>query len=383
MVDGWVVCFVAGLIASLSATEMVRVAAVKLSAVDHPGGRRAHRRPTPRLGGLGIVWGFGVALAVLTHGGPRWGTLAGGGGELVALLVGAALLICVGLADDRRGLPWSIKLGASVLAALALYAGGWRVGTLGIPGLGSVTTGAFALPLTVLWVALVTNAINLIDGLDGLATGVALVASLGLLVLPGAAGPERALALALAGALSGFLWFNLHPALIFMGDAGSLFVGFVLAALTLRGGSGASPDAFPLVPMLVLAVPLADTTFAIARRGLAAMRAARSPASLMGEVGRRVFAPDRGHVHHLLLLAGFSQRRSAALLWAVAVSFAFAAWLVLYRALPGVLVTLAITGAWSEAGRRIGRHLAPPAPAAKAAVEPVEDELAPPTASAA
>jgi UDP-GlcNAc:undecaprenyl-phosphate GlcNAc-1-phosphate transferase len=383
MVDGWVVCFLAGMIASLSATEMVRVAAVKLSAVDHPGGRRAHRRPTPRLGGLGIIWGFGVALAVLTHGGARWEALTGGGAEVVALLAGAALLACVGLADDRRGLPWSIKLGASVLAGLALYAGGWRAGALGFPGLGSVPTGAFALPLTVLWVVVVTNAINLIDGLDGLATGVALVATLGLLVLPGSAGPERALALALAGALLGFLWFNLHPALIFMGDAGSLFVGFVLAALTLRAGSAAAPDAFPLVPILVLALPLADTTFAIARRGLAATRAARSPASLVGEVGRRVFAPDRGHVHHLLLQAGFSQRRSVALLWAVAASFAFAGWLTALRSGPGLVVTLAIAGAWSLAVRRIGHHLARRAPAPAASVEPAEDELAPPTATAA
>ena len=381
--DVWVVCFVAGLIASLSATEMVRVAAVKLSAVDHPGGRRAHRRPTPRLGGLGIVWGFGVSLALLTHGGARWGSLAGGGAELVGLLTGAALLVCVGLADDRRGLPWWVKLGASVLAALALYAGGWRVVSIGIPGVGSIATGGFALPLTVLWVVLVTNAVNLIDGLDGLATGVALVASLGLLALPGGAGPERALALALAGALLGFLWFNLHPALIFMGDAGSLFVGFVLAALTLRAGAGAAPDAFPLVPILVLAVPLADTTFAIARRGLAGLRATRSPVGLVGEVGRRVFAPDRGHIHHRLLQAGLSHRLTAALLWSVAVSFALAAWLTVQFAVVGGLAVVAIVAAWLVAARRIRRRLARRRAASQPKARVVDEELAPPTASAA
>ena len=354
--EAWVVCFVAGLIASLSATEMVRVAAVKLSAVDQPGGRRAHHRPTPRLGGLGIVWGFGVALAFVAWGGERWGALAGGGAELLALLAGAALLAGIGLADDRRGLPWAVKLAASVVAAMALYLGGWRVETIGIPGLGSVATGVLGTPILVLWVALVTNAINLIDGLDGLATGVAVVACVALLVMPGSATMDRAVALALAGALLGFLWFNLHPALIFMGDAGSLFVGFVLAALTLKTGQG-TPGAFPLVPMLVVAVPLADTCYAVARRAWAGLLAARSKRMVVREVARRVFAPDRGHMHHRLLEAGLSHGHSAALLWTAAASFALAGWVTATWSLLGSLLAVVAALVWLGVGRRLAQRI--------------------------
>ena len=354
--DAWVVCFVSGLIAALSATEMVRVAAIKLSAVDHPGGRRAHHRPTPRLGGLGIVWGFGVALAFVAHGGERWGALAGGGAELLALLAGAALLAGVGLVDDRRGLPWATKLAASVLAALALYAGGWRIETLGIPGLATVSTGMLGLPLLVMWVVLVTNSINLIDGLDGLAAGVAVVACVGLLALPGTANVDRAVALALAGALLGFLWFNLHPALIFMGDAGSLFVGFVLAGLTLHAGDAAT-GAFPLVPMLLLAVPLGDTAYAVARRAWAGLRAAGASGMLVSEMARRVFAPDRGHLHHRLLEAGLTHGRSALLLWTAAVSFALAGWLTTRWPLAGSLVAVAAGLIWISVGRRLARRI--------------------------
>ena len=365
--DAWVVCFVAGLIASLSATEMVRVAAVKLSVMDQPGGRRAHHRPTPRLGGLGIVWGFGVALAFVAWGGERWGALAGGGAELLALLAGAALLAGIGLADDRHGLPWPVKLAASVVAALALYLGGWRVENIGIPGLGTVATGALGTPILVFWVVLVTNAINLIDGLDGLATGVAVVACVALLVMPGSPIADRAMALALAGALLGFLWFNLHPALIFMGDAGSLFVGFVLAALTLKAGQG-TPGAFPLVPMLLLAVPLADTGYAVARRAYAGLRAARSKRMVFGEVARRVFAPDRGHMHHRLLEAGLSHGRSAALLWAAAASFAFAGWVTATWSLVGSLMAVVAALVWLGVGRRLATRIAIPQPVSDSSV---------------
>ena len=365
--DAWVVCFVAGLIASLSATEMVRVAAVKLSVMDLPGGRRAHHRPTPRLGGLGIVWGFGVALAFVAWGGESWGALAGGGAELLALLAGAALLAGIGLADDRHGLPWAVKLAASVVAAFALYLGGWRVETLGIPGLGTVATGALGTPILVFWVVLVTNAINLIDGLDGLATGVAVVACVALLVMPGSPIVDRAVALALAGALLGFLWFNLHPALIFMGDAGSLFVGFVLAALTLKAGQG-TPGAFPLVPMLLLAVPLADTGYAIARRAYAGLLAARSKRMVFGEVARRVFAPDRGHMHHRLLEAGLSHGRSAALLWTAAASFALAGWVTATWSLVGSLMAVAAALVWLGVGRRLATRIAIPQPVSDSSV---------------
>ncbi len=357
--DVWLACFLAALLASVSATEIVRVAAVRLSAVDHPGGRRVHRRPTPRLGGLGVLWGFGVALTLMTHGGSGWGAATGSGPDLLVLLAGGALLIGVGLVDDVHGLPWAPKLVAGAAAGLILYAGGWRVVSLGLPGLGAHPVGAWSLPLTIGWVVLVTNALNLIDGLDGLASGVALVSSLAACALLGAAsGPERYAAVALAGALLGFMWFNLHPALVFLGDAGSLFVGFLLSAVLLRIGRGEMADAFPLVPALLFAVPLADTLYALARRGLGAARCSRSPAQFLREARRRLFAPDRGHVHHLLLQVGLSPRTAVALLWGAAVSLALSGCVMARHRFSGLALTLVVTAAWSYAYRRLGRQTA-------------------------
>ena len=350
-------CFLVGLLGALSATELVRVAAVRLRAVDQPGGRRVHRRPTPRLGGIGIAWGFACSLAYLSWVSGHAGPLAHAAAQMTALLVGAAFMGAVGHADDRWGLPSSAKLAACVAGALVLWAGGWRVDSIGLPGVGAWDVGAWSLPLTIMWVVLVTNAMNLIDGLDGLASGVALVACIAVLLMPGAGAAERAVAVALAGALLGFLWFNLNPALIFMGDAGSLFTGFVLAALALHAPAGAAPGWFPVVPALALAVPLADTLHAIGRRLLAAAREADSPWAFVRSAPRRMFTADRGHVHHLLQAAGWSPRRAAALLWAAALSFGIAACLCVRAGLPGIAWLVVMVSAWSWVGWRVSLRL--------------------------
>jgi UDP-GlcNAc:undecaprenyl-phosphate GlcNAc-1-phosphate transferase len=253
-----------------------------------------------------------------------------------------------------------------IVAAFVLFGFGWRVETIGLPGLGGVPAGSLSLALTVAWVVFVTNALNLIDGLDGLAGGVALVAAVASALLLGPdGGAARRVAVALAGALAGFLWFNLSPALIFMGDAGSLFVGFVLAALTLRAGAASAPGAFPTVPMLLLAVPLLDTTEAIRRRVIAAAHASGSAFDFVREVRRRVFAPDGLHVHHRLVKGGLSTRRAVLVLWAIAASFAVTGWLTLHWALAGVALAagFALTS-WRGLGA-LDRRLAPavaPAP---------------------
>jgi UDP-GlcNAc:undecaprenyl-phosphate/decaprenyl-phosphate GlcNAc-1-phosphate transferase len=334
----WFVLALIALVATLSVIEMVRVCAVRLQAVDIPGGRRSHRSPTARLGGLGIFWGFAVALALATYGPELWGLpVSASGMGLVGMLIGAGALVCVGLADDVYGLAATLKLCVQIVAALCLYGFGWRVESLGIPGVGHVSVGAFSLPLTVAWVVFVTNALNLIDGLDGLAGGLALVAALAASWMLAATGSASFLvAAALAGALAGFLWFNLYPALIFMGDTGSLFVGFVLSAITLRASQLASLEAFPLVPVLLLAVPLLDTLDAIARRTLAAAAHAATPVAFLRDVRARVFAPDGMHVHHRLVKSGLTARRAVATLWLVAAGFAAAACLVVRAPLAGL-----------------------------------------------
>lgn len=369
--------FAVSLVGALTATELVRVLAVRLRAVDQPGGRRLHRRPTPRLGGIGIAWGFGCGLAFLTAVSGHSGPLAHAGTELLALLFAAGLMGAIGHADDRWQLSSSPKLVACVVAALLLWAGGWRAETVGIPGVGQWALGMWSLPVTIAWVVLVTNAMNLIDGLDGLAGGVGLLACVGYLMLPGLGAAERMVAVSLAGALLGFLWFNLHPALIFMGDAGSLFAGVVVAALALHPPTGVPTGWFPLMPVLLLAVPLADTSHAIGRRLFAAAREASSPWAFVRSAPRRMFTADRGHVHHLLQAAGFSPRRAAALLWAAAFSFVVTASSFARGGLVGVATAVAVLSAWSWVGWRVSLRLArsPITPSIVPAVPaPVHDE---------
>ena len=376
----WLAYALVAFVGTLSVTEMVRVFALRLRAVDQPGGRRIHGVPTARLGGLGIFWGFSVALALATWGGPLWGhPLLGAGPGLIGLLLGAGMMLLVGALDDIYGLGAHHKLALQIGAALLLYAGGWRVETLGIPALGRWPVHAWSPLLTIAWVVFVTNALNLIDGLDGLATGVALVAAIASGLLLGPHGGEaRLVAVSLAGALTGFLWFNLNPALIFMGDAGSLFTGFVLAALTLRAGQVSSPEAFPLVPILLLAVPLLDTAAAIRRRTVAAARVSRSAFEFLREARRRLFAPDGLHVHHRLLKGGLTTRRAVALLWSTAIAFACSGTLLVHSpAAAGALALGCVFGSWRGLGalaQRTTREVAAPLVMAQGVEAAVADD---------
>jgi UDP-GlcNAc:undecaprenyl-phosphate GlcNAc-1-phosphate transferase len=349
--------FAVAAIATLSATELVRVIAMRLGALDHPGGRRVHRRPTARLGGLGIFWGFGVALAlaVYTESSARAALMSAGTGA-IGLLAGAGLMLVTGLLDDVRGLGPVPKLLLQAAAASLVYAAGWRVHSIGLPGIGSWPLGVWSLPLTIGWIVFATNAVNLIDGLDGLATGIALLATLAVFALVGPGTGSGVIALALAGALLGFLWFNVNPALIFMGDAGSLFVGFAVATLTLRCAMKAGPEAFPAVPLLLLAIPVIDAASAVVRRVAGARREADSVSELLREAHARVLTADRSHLHHRLLDAGLSPRGAVAVLHGCAIPFALAAWLLQHEAFVGLGLVGLVGLAWYWAWRRIDTH---------------------------
>ena len=364
--DVYFVAFVSALIGTLSATEFIRVLAIRLRAVDQPGGRRVHRRPTARLGGLGIYWGLCAALGLATYGQAHWAaplhSFDPGLLGMLGMLIGGGCLLIVGLLDDVHGMAAITKLGCQAAAALMLYAFGWRVETVGLPLIGAWPVGALSLPLTVGWVVLVTNALNLIDGLDGLACGVALAASVAAAALLWhTQGPALLAAVALAGALAGFLWFNLSPALIFMGDAGSLLVGFALAAITLRAGQVASHQAFPLVPAVLLAVPLFDTFDAIRRRTVSAARVSSSILNFLSEALRRVLSPDGLHVHHRLIRAGLSTRRAVALLWGAAASFALSGCMMGHDLGLGLLVLGAMAAGWSRGLLAVESRLRRPA----------------------
>ncbi len=351
---GCLLYFAVAAIATLSATELVRVIALRLGATDAPGGRRVHRRPTARLGGLGIFWGFGVALAlaVYTESSARAALVASGVGT-IGLLVGAGLMLITGLLDDVRGLRPVTKLILQVAAASLVYLAGWRVEYVGLPGAGAWPAGVLSLPLTLGWIVFATNAINLIDGLDGLATGIALLTALAVFALVGPGTGSGVIALALAGALLGFLWFNVSPALIFMGDAGSLFVGFAVATLTLRCAMKTGPEAFPALPMLLLAIPVIDAASAVMRRVAGARRASNSFPRWLREARTRVMTPDRSHLHHRLLDAGLSPRAAVAVLQGCAIPFALAAWLLDREVLAGLVLAGLVVIVWAWGWRRI------------------------------
>ncbi len=264
-------------------------------------------KPVPRLGGVAvcIAMSAGVLLvAPLAARGAGPATLPFFGGVLLA----GWILFGAGVVDDLRGLRPTEKLLAQCLAALVAWAFGFRVEHLSI-GAASVELGVFSLPLTALWVVAVTNAFNLIDGLDGLATGIALVA-LGTTFAVSAMLGNTEVALvcaALAGALLGFLRYNVRPARVFLGDSGSLFVGFMLAVLSVHGSTKSAAAVLAVVPVLVLALPLLDTTLAILRRWLR---------------GTPISGADERHLHHRLVAIGLTHTRAVVILFIVAAALA-------------------------------------------------------------
>ena len=306
--------FVSGVALSAGLVIPVRYLALRLDAVDHPGGRRVHSCPTPRLGGVAIVMAllvlFAVALAafVLTDMVAEWIERA------MALAGAAAIMVTLGAVDDVRGLPARLKLGVQVAVVV-----GVTLFVIGIPqvdfGVWTVPQGLWivSLAFTVFWVLTVTNAYNMIDGLDGLAGGVGAVAALALAVVAYLNGtPLTGLALvALAGALVGFLIHNRNPASIFMGDAGTLSVGLLLGVLGVLAAGGAEGWAF-LPVGIALGIPLADVTLAVVRRlfrALAVVRGEDEPRERFRlEICEApgIFDPDRGHVHHRLMSLGLS-----------------------------------------------------------------------------
>lgn len=299
--------FAAAAIAALLATPAVVHVVTARGLYGHVRGDAGARR-VPRLGGI-PVWLvtsatlLGAALAPGASRGP-----AAEDTFFVGLLLAGSLLFLAGLVDDLYDLRPSVKLLAQCAAALVAYAFGFRIEAVTFGG-ASLDVAALALPLTILWIVGVTNAFNLIDGLDGLATGIGLVAlgtTLAVALMLGNAEVATVCA-ALAGALLGFLRYNFRPARIFLGDSGSLFVGFMLAVLSVHGSTKSAAAVLAAVPVLVLALPILDTLLSILRRWLR---------------GTPVFGADERHLHHRLLAIGLTHVRAVVLLYVLAASLA-------------------------------------------------------------
>ena len=285
---------------------IVRRAGLRWGLVDAPDARKQHTAPMVRLGGIGIVAGFSLALSL------TW--LSGGFAQLPpdkdqliwTTLAGSLCYFVIGLADDLFALPPLPRLAGQVLVATTVWSQGVRIGSIELPFGGadplSLPPG-LSLLATVVWLVGITNAINWLDGLDGLAAGVSGIAAVGLLSVSFSLDQPAAglLAAALAGACLGFLRHNFNPARIFMGDGGSYFLGFALAAISIVGPAKGLTSVSLLLPLLILSLPLADMSAVIMGR----LREGRSP-----------FYPDRRHLHHRLLRAGFSHRRTVVLIYA-------------------------------------------------------------------
>jgi UDP-GlcNAc:undecaprenyl-phosphate GlcNAc-1-phosphate transferase len=298
--------FFAAAALSAAMTPPIRSLAIRLRALSRPGGRNLNERAVPRMGGVAVAIGTlaPLALVAMVHSSVG-ASLRADALQLLGLVAGGVFLCGVGTLDDVRRLRAIHKLALQVAAAVIAFSCGYRIEAVRLPLIGELSMGVFALPVTTLWVVGVTNAINLIDGLDGLAAGVAFFAGLTNFVVAYVNGSifVAAVMAAMLGAVVGFLVFNFNPARIFMGDSGSYFLGYVLGSVSLAGSSQkASTAVSVLVPLVALGLPIVDMLFTIARRFLEK---------------RSIFSPDRGHIHHRLLDMGLTHRRAVLLLYGV------------------------------------------------------------------
>lgn len=273
---------------ALALTPLVKKFAVRIGAMDTPNARKVHTRIMPRLGGLGIYLAFIITVAALLPFVSSWFTTRDMS-FVSAFLIGGTIIVLIGALDDRFELSAKVKLlGQIVAASVVVFGFNIRVDFVNIPfqdAYSSLETWV-SIPLTILWIVGVTNAINLIDGLDGLAAGVSGIAIGTIAVMSFLMGNTMIalMCLVLLGSIIGFLFFNFHPAKIFMGDTGSLFLGFSLAMLSMLGFKQIAVVSF-ITPLIIIGVPLSDTLFAIIRRAVQ-----RKP----------IFSPDKGHLHHCL-----------------------------------------------------------------------------------
>jgi UDP-GlcNAc:undecaprenyl-phosphate/decaprenyl-phosphate GlcNAc-1-phosphate transferase len=324
--------FAVAVAAGLGLTPLVIRAAAVWGIYDAPhGDRRVHTEPLPRLGGIAVFGAMGIGLVAMALGSlVGLSFFSGPPGFFFGLLFGGGIIFATGLIDDVRGLRPSAKLTAQVVAALVVYAYGFRIDLLSIGPTAEFSVGWLSLPLTVVWIVGVTNAFNLIDGLDGLATGIAVVALGTTTVVASVLGNAEVMFLcfALLGALIGFLRFNFSPARIFLGDSGSLFIGFMLAVLSVYGSVKSATAVMIIVPLFALAVPLGDTALAIVRRWLRGVPFSEA---------------DGRHIHHRLLAAGLTHKHAVIVLYAAATVLAVLG-LSLVLAPPPAVISIAAAG---------------------------------------
>lgn len=303
MLTSALIIFAVAMGISFVLTPLVRKFAIKINAVDVPkDNRRMHKIPIPRIGGIAIFVGFMAAMLIFGK----------SDSEMAWIMVGGLVIAALGIIDDLFALPALIKLVGQIIAAAIPVFNDVVIQNLTNPFAadGSWTLGVWAIPITILWIVAITNAVNFIDGLDGLACGVSAIASISMFVTAYLI-PESPMTItlamaALAGACLGFLPFNFNPAQIFMGDTGAMFIGYIFAACSVQGLFKMHAVISFAVPFVVLAIPLADMIFAVVRR----LARGKSP-----------FSADRGHIHHKLIDMGLDQKQSVLILYCLNIVF--------------------------------------------------------------
>lgn len=309
--------FLLAALVSYVLTPYIKKLAFMIGAIDKPDNRKVHKRIMPRLGGLAIYIAFMIA-AVMSLELTR---------DIIGILLGGTVIVIVGVLDDKYQLPAKVKLLGQIAAACVLVLFGIKIEWVNNPFGGYLYTDWLAVPLTIFWVISFTNVVNLIDGLDGLAAGVSAIASVTVILVAVQMGYYHiaVMTAALAGGIIGFLRYNFNPATIFMGDTGSMFIGYMLAAISVYGAVKTAATVALIVPFIALGLPIIDTAFAIMRRY---------------SNGRPIFQPDKGHFHHRLLAMGMSQKKAVLIMYCITAALGIGA--VLWAEVDGFYAALII-----------------------------------------
>lgn len=321
------------LVVSYLLTPGVKKVAIKVGAVDRPNARKVHTHVIPRLGGLAIYIGFMAAVLFcvpLHH-------------ELIGMLLGCTAIVAIGIWDDICNIPARVKLVGQIAAACIPVAFGIQIEWLTNPfGDILVLPEVIAIPVTIFWIIGFTNTVNLIDGLDGLAAGVAFIASISMFLLAVNLNQflPALIIVSMAGAALGFLQYNFNPAKIFMGDTGSMLLGYTLAVSAVLGLVKTAATVALVVPIIALGLPILDTTFAIIRRRMS---------------GVPIFQPDKGHLHHRLLALGMTQKQAVLIMYFVSMMLGIVALFVANVSYQtGIVTVLVVLAVIIYSAKRIG-----------------------------
>ena len=311
---------------SFLSVPFIKNIAVKAGAIDYPkDGRRMHKKPIPRLGGLSIYYGFIVSLLC-------FGTLDK---QLWGIIIGSLIIVVLGIVDDIKTLKAHPKFLVQLIAAAVPVFMGSRINFVSIPFVSNaanniVFNDIISYLISILWIVGVTNAVNLIDGLDGLAAGISTIASASIFFIALLSGNAfvTTISIILVGACLGFLPYNLNPAKIFMGDTGATFLGYIMAVMSIQGMFKSYTVITFIAPVLILGLPIFDTSFAIIRR-----MAHHKP----------IMQADRGHLHHRLIDMGFNQKQTVAVLYTISALLGLSAIIMEgYDELTGILLLLSV-----------------------------------------